>query len=402
LFAGQSVSSIGDALVLVALPFAVFAIGGSGRDVGLVLAAGWVPMIAFVLVGGVIADRFERKRVMIASDLMRLAAHAAVAALILSGRGGVWELALLQALWGVGAAFFRPASSSITPQTVTPANLQGANALMQSSANLSFVIGPAIAGLVLALAGAGWAFAANAGTFAVSVAFLVALRPVPVAAGERRRQTFVKELREGWGEFSSRTWLWLIVVLAALFHLLVLPAYGILGAVVAEADLGGGGAWGALNAAFGLGAVAGSVVSMYLRLRRPLVVAVAGLAPYCAVLGLLADARSAAAVAVALVAAGFGLSLCSVFEMTVIQKNVPPQALSRVMAYNWLASLAPLPIGYALIGPVADAAGLRTTLTAIAIAWGIAVTALVLTPSIRRVTADDRRPASEDVSPTAA
>jgi len=268
LFAGRAISSLGDRLVPVALAFAVLDLTGSVTDLGIVLGAQSVPLVVFVLLGGVWADRLPRQWVMLASDGVRAVAQGASAALLLSGSAHVWEIAALQALYGAGEAFFVPASTAVVPQTVSSSNLQQANALLGLSGNVATVLGPALAGVIVATAGPGWGLAADAATFVASAAFLSFIRVGPIVA--TARTAALAELRAGWRAFRSRAWLWISVLYFTLFVAFVLSPLQVLGPQVARSSLGGPGAWAAISTALGLGALLGGVLGMRWRPRHPL------------------------------------------------------------------------------------------------------------------------------------
>ena len=214
LFSGQAVSVLGDRMALVALAFAVLEIGGSASDVGLVLAAGAFPLVATVLAGGVVADRASRRAVMVVADLARVASQGTMAALLIAGVADVWMLALVAGVTGAATGFFSPASTGLLPEVVLAEQLQPANALRASAVSTGEILGPAVGGVLVAAAGAGWAIAIDAVTFAVSAACLAMLRvPTRVAA---QRSSFVADLREGWVAFRSRRWVWTFVVYFAI------------------------------------------------------------------------------------------------------------------------------------------------------------------------------------------
>src|SRR5919206_2151686 len=204
LFTGQVVSLIGDGMVAVALAFAVLDLTGSVADLGFVLAARNVPLVAFLLVGGVYADRLPRRTVMVAADLVRCASQGTLAALLISGHAHLWQLVLLQAVHGTGSAFFNPASVAVIPETVEPRLLPEANALRGIAFAMGDLVGPALAGILVTAFGSGWAIAADAGTFALSAAALAGIRPAPREAAEARG--VLGDLADGWREFRSRTW----------------------------------------------------------------------------------------------------------------------------------------------------------------------------------------------------
>ena len=175
------------------------------------LAAQTIPLVGFVLLGGVWSDRIPRRRVMVGSDCVRALAQGASAGLLLSGSAHVWELASLQAVYGAAAAFFGPAATGVVPLTVGPDDLQPANALMGLSLNLASVLGPAAAGVIVGTIGPGWGLAFDAGTFVGSAACLAGMRTAGTV-DYAPRQTMIAELRTGWRAFRSRAWLWTTVV----------------------------------------------------------------------------------------------------------------------------------------------------------------------------------------------
>lgn len=387
LWVGQATSTLGDALVPVAIAFAVLDLTGSASDLGFVLAAHVGPLVALVLVGGVWSDRLPRQLVMLASDVIRGSAQAALAVLLLSGTARLWHLLVLAAVYGAAEAFFQPAATGLVPATVTPARLQQANATLGLSRSGAFIAGPALAGLIVAVSGPGVAFAIDAGTFAVSAVSLALLRPR--SAPRQARVSFLAELAGGWHELVSRTWLWAIIVWATTYLFLVVAPVNVLGPLVAKESLGGAKAWGLIAAALSVGALAGGAVALRWKPERPMLVCCIGIflgAPPPALLALTAPAGAvAAAQLVSGVAMGFFMAVWA----TTLQQHVPPDKLSRVSAYDWMGSLAFLPLGYVLAGPVSEAIGVSATLW-IAAGWVVASTvAVLLVPGVRELRRKD-------------
>jgi MFS family permease len=327
LFSGQAVSVLGDRMVAVALAFAVLEIGGSTSDVGLVLAAGAFPLLATVLAGGVLADRVSRRAVMVVADLARIASQGAMAALLIAGVAEVWMLALLAGLTGAATGFFGPASTGLLPEVVLAEQLQPANALRASAVSTGEILGPVMAGVLVAAAGAGWAIAVDAGTFAVSAACLVLLRvPARVPA---QPSSFAADLREGWVAFRSRRWVWTFVLYFAVANLLW-GAWSALGPIVSERDLGGAAAWGTILSALGVGALVGSLIAARVKPRRPLLFAALTDGLFFVPLAFLAVAPPVPLIACGALLSGAGMALAiSVWEST-LQRHVPGESLSRV------------------------------------------------------------------------
>ena len=383
LYFARAFSQLGDGLLPVALAFAVLDVDASPSALGFVLAARSVPMVAFLLVGGVWADRLERQRLMLATDLLRAGSQAVLAALVLTDRAELWHFVVLAFVYGCGAAFFQPASTGVTPQLVSPGRLQQANALLSLTASLFYVLGPAAAGVIIAVANPGIAIAIDSATFLVSAAFLT--RITLPAAVARVPLGFVAELRAGWTEFRSRTWLWVDGVYSALGNALVLSPLLALGPLVAVEELEGSSSWAAIATAFGVGSVVGGALAIRLRPKWPLRVAVSALLTLAVPPALLAIPAETAVVAVGGFAAGLGLIFFNTIFETTVQQQVPPESLSRVASIDWMLSIALQPVGFAIAGPVAEAIGLSAALAAAA-AWGVASTAVVLAvPSVRNL-----------------
>jgi predicted MFS family arabinose efflux permease len=304
-----------------------------------------------------------------------------VAALVLSGGAEVWSLAVLSGVTGAATGFFNPASTGLLPAVVPAERLQEANGLRATGMAGGEIAGPAIAGVLVAATSPGWALAIDAATFAASAALLAALRPLERVP--REATTFVEDLRDGWGAFRSRTWVWAFVLGAAVGNA-VWGAWSVLGPVVAERELGGAGAWGAVMAAFGAGALAGGLIAIRVDPRRPLVVATLTIATCTAPLALLASGSAAAPLGVAAALAGAGMMLGNSLWESTLQRGVPRESLSRVSAYDWFGSFAIQPVGLAIWGPIAALIGIDASLW-LAAALLLAMTAvLLLVRDIRR------------------
>jgi MFS family permease len=375
------VSVLGDRMVAVALAFAVLEVGGSTSAVGLVLASGYLPLAASVLIGGVVADRVSRRGVMVAADLARVASQGTMA-LLVAGAAEIWMLAVLAGLTGVATGFFSPASTALLPEVVPDDELQPANALRWTGASTGEILGPLAAGIVVAAAGAGWAVGVDAATFAVSAACLLALRPV--SRGRSASASFVGDLRAGWQAFRSRRWVWTFVVYFAIANMFW-GAWSALGPIVADRDLGGAAAWGTALAGLGVGALTGSIVATRLRPSRPLVFVAFTEALFALQLAFLAASAPVPILTVGAFVSGLGMTLgMSVWEST-LQRHIPAESLSRVSSYDWFGSFAFYPLGLAVWGPLAGAIGISTALWW---AFGLfiaAVAALLAVPDVRRL-----------------
>jgi MFS family permease len=358
-FGAFAVSVLGDRMVTIALAFAVLELGGSPSEVGIVLAARTFPLVATLLIGGVVADRISRRAVMVAADLARLVTQGLLGVLLIAGEPPIWSLAALSALTGMATGFFNPASTGLLPAVVPPDQLQQANGLRATAMSGGEIVGPALAGVLIASVGPGWALAIDGATFGVSAVFLAGLRLPPRLS--RAATPFLHDLRTGWVEFRSRSWVWSVVLAASLGNMLW-AAFSVLGPVVADRELGGAAVWGTVMAAMGVGALAGGIVAIRARPRRPLVVSLLAITMFAVPPALLAAEAPTALLAVGTFLAGAGMMLgISLYEST-FQRRIPSEVLSRVSSYDWFGSMVLQPVGLAIWGPIAVAIGIHEAL----------------------------------------
>jgi MFS family permease len=389
LLACDVISASGTAVATVALPFAVLRIGGSASDVGYVAAAYLVPLIGFLLLGGVVADRLPRHQVMVAANALQALAQAASAVLLLAGCAQVWELAALAAARGIGSGFYLPASEGLLPHTVPADQRAPANAMDRIGRNSGQIGGAALGGVLVGLAGPGWGLAADAVSFAVAGALRAGMRfpALPPAP----RAGLVHELREGWRDFISRRWLWAIVAQFAFVVAILAGTQSVLGPLVADAHLGGARSWGLILAAEGLGAVLGGFVMIRFRPRRMLLVASLAVPADSVFLLALAVPLPVPVIAATAFAAGASVEVFSVNWATTMQQEIPPAMLSRISSYDALGSFALSPVGTAVAGPLAASFGTSAVLTAGAILVVLLTAAVLLVPEVRNM---QRQPVS--------
>ncbi|GAA0846135.1 MFS transporter [Streptosporangium amethystogenes subsp. fukuiense] len=380
LWAGQTLSSLGDSVTSVALALAIVTATGSVTDLGVVLAAQSIAMVTLMLPGGVWADRLPRRRVMIGADVVCGLAHAAMGVELVTGTVDIVHLAVLAAISGAGSAFFRPATTGLVPATVAAEHLPGANALMAIAQRGSILLGPGIATALALTAGPGWALLLDAATFAASAVLLGRLRlgPIPPVPHER----FARQLAEGWALLRGHRWYWTNLIGHSLWNL-ARCALITIGPVIAVTGLGGELAWGTIVQGGTVGALCGALLALRARPRRPLVVANIALALGALPLVLLAAGAPALAVAVAYGLATGGLAFMSPLWETAVQEHIPTEAISRVSAYDWLLSLGLTPLGMALAGPLAGVTGAATTLYGAAALLAVSCLGVLLLPDVR-------------------
>ncbi|MGI8451347.1 MAG: MFS transporter [Streptosporangiaceae bacterium] len=392
------ISATGTAVATVALPFAVLAIGGSASDVGYVAAAYLVPLIGFLLVGGVVADRLPRHQVMVGANAVEALAQAASAALMLTGQARVWQLAALAAARGVGTGFYFPASSGLLPQTVPADQRAPANAMDRIGRNGGQIGGAALGGVLVGLAGPGWGLAVDAVSFAVAAALRAGMR-FPALPSEPRAG-MLPELRAGWRDFISRRWLWVIVVQFAFVVAVLMGTTSVLGPLVADAHLGGARSWGLILAADGIGAVLGGFVMIRFRPRRMLLAASLAVPAESVLLLTLAVPLPVPVIAATAFLAGGCAEVFSVNWATTMQQEIPPAMLSRLSSYDALGSFALAPVGTVVAGPLAGAFGTPSVLAAGAILIVVLTIAVLCVPEVRNL--ERQKPAASGQSGTLA
>ena len=361
LFAGQATSFLGDWLYYVALPFAALSLGASTAEVGLVLASMLAPFLLLALVGGAWADRLERRRLMLACDLVRVGTQTLAGVLLVTGGAELWHLAALAAVYGAADAFFAPASVGLVPATVGPELVQDANALLGVSRNAMRLVGGPLGGVLVAAFGPGEAILVDAATFAVSAALLSRMRvPLPERAAEP--EPTLRAIVAGWREVRRQPWLARFLVVFVVYHLAVVGATLVLGPIRADEQLGGARDWGLIQGGFGVGAIAGGLLALRWRPRRaPLAIALA-LVVSSLQAAIVALGGSAVLIAVVVAVPGGAIVFAIAVWETTVQQRVPEHLLSRVISFDFLTSAGAMPIGMALVGPVADVVGLEETM----------------------------------------
>ena len=395
LFLGRTTSFIGNAFANVALAFAVLDLTGSKADLGYVLAARSIPQVVFLLVGGIWADRLPRHRVMVLSNVVSGSSQGLIAVLLLTGHAQVWQLMALGAINGLSSAFFFPAATGIVPQTVPQSMLQPANAILRLGQNASWIGGAAVGGLVVAATSPGVAIAVDATTFFLAALCLSLIRLAPGLRLEA--SNFLAELAEGWREFSSRTWLWVIVLQFGFVNAVELGVQGVLGPAIAKDHLGGAAGWGLILTADSLGLVAGGLILLRLKPRRLLLTATLGFLLTIPFLASLAGPLPVVAIVVLAAVSGIGSETFGIMWDTTMQQEIPQEKLSRVYSYDALGSFVLIPLGLALAGPAAEAFGTRETILGAAAISLTATLAVLFVRDVRTIERRDSEPLVEGV-----
>jgi MFS family permease len=365
----------GSQAALIASAFAVLEAGGDSGDVGLVAAARTLPLVLFLLIGGAVADRLPRHRVMVAANTLNCLSQGAFAALVLTGEPRLWQMIVLTALGGTGQAFFSPAAEGMLLSSVRGEQAGRAFAVFRMAMQGAALGGAAVGGALVAVVGPGWVLAADAAAFAVAGA-LRALLDVGHIPPREPGGGLLADLREGWREFIGRPWLWGIVTQFAVANAVIGAADAVYGPLVARDHLGGAGPWGLALGFFGAGTVAGALVMTRWKPRRLLLAGTLCVFPMALPSAALAVPVPVGVLCAVMFAAGATVEVFGVSWMTALHQEIPEHKLSRVSAYDWFGSVALVPVATALAGPAESAFGRTASL------WGCAVLVVVVTAAV--------------------
>jgi predicted MFS family arabinose efflux permease len=373
---------------MVGVSFAVLRSTNSATDLSYVLAAQIAPALIFALIGGVAADRFPPQRVIVAANLLMAAGEGAFGVLVLTGRPSLWAMMGLEALTGTGIAVFYPASQALLPRIVARGMLQDASAISRLAMNTGQMSGAAAAGLLVAAAGPGWALVLCGIGMVATVPLLLSIRGTQVARSGQGHDahgtakpapSMLTDLREGWSEFRSHTWLWVIVAQFCVVMMAWYGAFAVLGPVVAREHLGGPAAWGAITAADSFGLITGGLLSLRFTPRRPMLfVVLTGGAVAVSPLSL-AMVLPLPAVCLASFGLGVFIEMMMVQWTVALARNIAPDKLARVSSYDVLGTVMAMPLGALIAGPLGTMIGISSAQYAAAAAIVVA-SALALIP----------------------
>jgi DHA3 family tetracycline resistance protein-like MFS transporter len=386
LFAGMTVSLLGDGIYLVAIAWQVYELSNAPMALSIVGVAWTLPLVVFVLLGGVVSDRVDRRKVMIAADLIRFAGIAVLGALSVAGALELWHVIVLVAVYGAGEAFFGPAFGAIVPDIVPRDQLVQANSLNQLMRPLAHrLVGPAVGGATIALVGAGGAFLVDAGTFVISAAALAAMQPRRPQREETEAGSVVRDIREGWRFVRERTWLWGTLIAASITLLVFWGPHEVLIPYIVKNDLGGGAAaLGLVFAAGGVGSVLAAIAvgQRGLPRRHITFMYVAWTLGGLAIAGYGVASALWQAMAVSFVVGALDTAGLIVWG-TMIHRLVPSALLGRVESFDWLVSIALVPVSFAVTGPIAAGLGAQATLVGAGILGALGTIAFLFLPGMR-------------------
>lgn len=350
LFLARFLTVLGNSVAPVALAFAVLDIGGTAADLGLVVAARSVFNVAFLLFGGVLADRYSRSLVLFSSSAVAACSQGVVAWLVLSGMATVPLLLPLSMINGAAAGIALPASSALVPQTVPAQRLRQANAFIQVGVYVGTVLGASLGGVMTSAIGPGWGLAVDALGFAIAAPLYLCIRtPYQPAASQTN---IWQDLRDGWHEFTARAWVWAVVAQFAVVNAAFTGMVMVLGPVIADATFGRA-SWGLMIAAQSVGLIIGSCIALSWRPRRAMFIGVMMVA-FCAVpILLLASGAATPVLMGGFCLAGIGFGHFGVVWAHALQTHIPREKLARVYAYDAMGSFIAIPLGELAAGPLA-------------------------------------------------
>jgi predicted MFS family arabinose efflux permease len=401
LLADRLLAPMAAAFSLVGVSFAVLDAGGSTADLSYVIAAQAAPSLVFLLVGGVIADRVAPQLVIVAANIMVAVGEGLFGILVLTAHPAIWVMIVLELVTGTGVALFYPASMALLPRLVPPEQMREASAISRLTMNAAMMAGAALAGECVALVGAGWALAVCGVGMLGSVPLLLAIKAAPLERADldveaEHVPSMISDLREGWSEFRSHTWLWATVLQFFVVLAAWCGGFQVLGPAVANAHLGGAAAWGLISAAEATGLIVGGFVALRWSPGRPMLFVVLtggaiALSPLS--LAMLLPLWVICATAFLL---GVLIEAMSVVWTVTMAAKIPSDKLARVSAYDGLGTTMGMPVGALVAGPLAASIGVSATQYGAAAICVIAAALTLIPREIRTMRSDPIEPVPAD------
>jgi MFS family permease len=378
-FIGQVINRLGSSMAGVALAFAVLDIDDSASALGWVITASSVPMVVFMLLGGAIADRLPRAIVLRGCNLVQGVTQALTAVLVLSGQAEIWQLIVLQAVAGTVFAVSYPAFLGMVPILLPVEERQPAFLLIGQATSAVGIIGPAVSGVLVATAGAGWALAIDAVTYLVAAALLVLVR-LPPGDRSKAKPSVIGDFVAGWAFARQLGWVIPAASCALVFNALVSGAINVLGPVIADDTIGSQG-WGVARSAQAAGVFVAAFFLAKVTVTAPMKVIMVAFVVWCVPMLVLGSHVDVWLLAASFVVAGAALSLLDLSWNLLVQEKVPEAMLSRIMAIDGFFSFVATPIGQLAVGPLALAFGAGSVqLGCFAVAVLVAAVALTRRP----------------------
>lgn len=350
LFIARSLSAMGDSITTIALAFAILERTGSAGDLGIILAFKTGAMIVSLLIGGVVSDVVSRKKVLITTEAVRVLTIGLTAFLFISNEGTLLIFCLLQLITGSAQGFYRPASTGILPTLMDKEDLQQAIASLNVTENITSICGTALAGILIASVGAGWALLIDASTFLVTVICIVLMK-FPKEESKSNINILL-DLRDGWKEFKNRKWLVLMVGQFSMFHLAIWAPLIVIGPEIAKNDFDGASTWSIFMGMIAIGNIIGNSFALKFKPKFPLLVVSILFIPQILPLVGLSIFNEVLTLAICFIISGVASGYMNTMWDTTMQSRIPLTILSRMSSYDWFASMIFLPVGYSLVGPL--------------------------------------------------
>ncbi len=385
MFIARTISVFGDQFGYVALPFAVLALTHSVALVGSIMAARLTPYIIFLLVGGFYSDRLPRNQIVVFANMLCGICQLLLGVFLVLGTANMLLLIGLNVVYGLAASFFRPAASGIIRDFVEPEQIRDANALIGIGLGSGNIAGPVLGGILVAVAGPGWAIDIDGLSFIISATLLLSTGPITVTSRSADQNNLMKGLAEGWSVVRKHAWLLYSIIYFGIFQIAVLGSFYVIGPFVAARSLGGASAWGIIMTGSGVGALLGGLLVLKIRPQRLLLgmyIALLGVTP---VLFLLAAPAPFLAILATAVVWGASFAYGNALWETAMLQHVPQHVISRAVAYDSMVSTVLRPVGLVAFGQLATTAGTTLPLTLVGAGTVCLTLGIMLVPDIRKV-----------------
>jgi len=378
------VSNLGNGLAPVAVAFGVLELpNGDGKALSLVMASTSLSLVLFSLLGGVIGDRFPRAWIVGGADILLAILVMANGIAYVTGNGSIILFTVVGFFGGVLNAIWYPAMSALTSDLADPEILQDSNAATMLSSNIAMILGTAVAGVIVATIGPGWAIIIDGVTFLIAGLLVYSMRSATPVAELSESSSTLHEIKTGWREFSSRRWVFLVVISFSFVVSMERAVYSVLGPLVADEKLGGPKPWSLILATWAIGSVVGVLFAAKVRPRYPIRLAIIVQFPLFLWFFSLSNTTNVYLIAIFSFFVGIAFDFFYVLWVTTLQQHIPKESLSKVMSYDVLGSLALAPIGIAVAGPIAEHYGTSPVLNVISFAFIICMAAPLLSREVR-------------------
>jgi len=392
LLAARLTSNFGNGLAPIALAFGVLDLpGATAKTLSLVVFAQMFPLVAFMLLGGVIADRYPKALLIGGSDIVLSLFVLTNGVMFLTGTVSVTSLVIVGLFSGFLHALWWPAMSALPTEIVEEDQLQSINSVVGICSNVTYMLGTVTGGIIVAAIGSGWAIVLDALTFFIAGILVIQLRTF----GKRREvnessPTVIQDLRAGWVEFSSRSWVVAVVLGYAVIAMLMESIFTVVGPAHAKAHLGGPKPWSWILASMTVGMLIAVAVTLKIKPKRPIFVGIAAQVFVGLWWVMLGYTNLIPVLMLGAVGAGFAMDFFMVLWMTALQTHIPKESLSRVSSYDAFGSLILAPLGIVIAGPLVTEFGTTTVLHVYTILFFIALIAMLAVPSVRALGSSER------------